>query len=37
MSVRVMPGATAFTRMPSLASSRARLRVMPLTANLEVG
>ena len=37
MSVSVMPGATAFTRMPLGPSSRASEIVMPLTANLDAG
>ena len=37
MSVSVMPGATALTRMPLGPSSRARDTVRPLTANLEAG
>ena len=37
MSVLVMPGATAFTRMPLGASSRERHCVRPLTAYLDVG
>ena len=37
MSVSVMPGATALTRMPLGPSSRARETVRPLTANLEAG
>ena len=37
MSVRVTPGATALTRMPAGPSSRARLFVRPLTANLLAG
>ena len=37
MSVWMTPGATAFTRMPSFASSRASESVSPLTANFDVG
>ena len=37
MSVWVTPGATAFTRILCLASSRASDSVSPFTANLLVG
>ena len=37
MSVSVMPGATALTRIPLGPSSRARDMVSPLTANLDAG
>ena len=37
ISVRVTPGATALTRIPAGPSSRARLFVRPLTANLLAG
>ena len=37
ISVSVIPGATALTRIPLGPSSRARDTVSPLTANLEVG
>ena len=37
MSVCVMPGATAFTRIPFGPSSRAKDTVSPFTANLDAG
>ncbi len=36
MLVRTPPGAIAFTRTPSLAYMKPALRVMPITACLEV-
>jgi hypothetical protein len=35
MGVHIMPGATAFTRMPNGASSIAIVYVMPQTLNLD--
>ena len=37
ISVSVMPGATALTRIPMGPSSRARETVSPFTANLDAG